>query len=240
MSYRPGPTGWSHENSRGNVDVSQDGLFVRYRGSTGFPDERRRMVGAAKGNAPCPRSGIYYFEFTVVNQGNGGLVGIGMMTEQSRLSDMPGWGKTAKDWGYHGDDGNVIFEGTAYRKATSTANRFGTGDTVGCGVNWNVKDGSIFFTKNGLYLGAPVKKIGDQDLYPAVGLLSAGAEIHANFGQQPFKIDIGTYAHDPEAAEKHAKGFHSGLDSIWGHVKEGMAEGLGEGIGEGIAHGLGA
>lgn len=59
---------------------------------------------------------------------------------------MIGW--EVSSYGYHGDDGNIFCAsgvGKAYGP-TYTLN-----DTVGCGVN--TEDGSVFFTKNGQYLG---------------------------------------------------------------------------------------
>jgi len=43
------------------------------------------------------------------------------------------------------------------------------------------------------YLGAPVKDVPHQDLFPAVGLLSTSAEISTNFGQMQFAFNIAEY-----------------------------------------------
>jgi len=50
-------------------------------------------------------------------------------------------------FGYH-SDGSIHMEGY---KITEYGPTFGEGDTVGCGLDWNV--GSLFFTVNGRKLG---------------------------------------------------------------------------------------
>lgn len=40
---------WSRKECRGNLDVAQDGLSVRYRGSVGYPDERLKNAASVKG-----------------------------------------------------------------------------------------------------------------------------------------------------------------------------------------------
>ena len=59
---------------------------------------------------------------------------------------MPGWVKGS--WGYHGDDGKKYEE---VGKGVPYGPTYGTGDTVGCGVDFT--SGSAFFTKNGEKLG---------------------------------------------------------------------------------------
>ena len=59
---------------------------------------------------------------------------------------MPGWSQGS--WGYHGDDGKMFIGnpiGITYGPT------YGTGDTVGCGVDFMSR--SVFFTKNGEKLG---------------------------------------------------------------------------------------
>ena len=60
---------------------------------------------------------------------------------------LPGWDK--QSYGYHGDDGHSFCSsgtGQAYGPT------FTTGDVIGCGLN--LIDGSCFYTKNGIHLGA--------------------------------------------------------------------------------------
>lgn len=63
---------------------------------------------------------------------------------------MPGW--HGGSWAYHGDDGMFYSEGHGVQYGPL----YGTGDTVGCGVD--NRCGKMFFTKNGVNLGKPLKR----------------------------------------------------------------------------------
>ena len=73
-------------------------------------------------------------------------LGIGVCEERSPLQGMPGW--YPGSWGYHADDGNVFIHDGVGRGYGPT---YSSGDVVGCGMDPCTK--SIFFTKNGRYLG---------------------------------------------------------------------------------------
>jgi hypothetical protein len=70
-------------------------------------------------------------------------------------------------------------------------NEFGpamnTGDVIGCGYIKN--DGSIFFTRNGALLGTAFVGVQGR-LVPLVRMLGPGAQLRANFGQEPFKFKV--------------------------------------------------
>jgi Ran-binding protein 9/10 len=59
---------------------------------------------------------------------------------------MPGEGEFT--WGYHGDDGIAYIEG---HDRLDYGPKFGKGDIVGCGVDWQIE--AYFFTLNGQFLG---------------------------------------------------------------------------------------
>ena len=61
---------------------------------------------------------------------------------------LPGWDS---NWGYHGDDGRS-FTGTGWGARFGPT--YGPGDTVGCGVDF--RDGTVYYTVNGRYLGKSV------------------------------------------------------------------------------------
>jgi hypothetical protein len=69
----------------------------------------------------------------------------GEFTDNSNAA--PGWRVWAA--GYHGDDGNV-FE-NPYLPRCRTDERFGVGDTVGCGIDYEAEE--YFFTCNGRVVG---------------------------------------------------------------------------------------
>ncbi|KAL3673682.1 hypothetical protein V7S43_001380 [Phytophthora oleae] len=101
---------------------------------------------------------------------------------------QPGWNQ--KSFGYHGDDGRFYRQTTRGRLFGP---RFGSNDTVGCGVRRIVSTNQshVFFTSNGQELDRVVE--GDIESqhtswYPAVGVDSYN-EVHVNFGQEPFAHD---------------------------------------------------
>ncbi|KAG0339440.1 hypothetical protein BG000_002128 [Podila horticola] len=96
-----------------------------------------------------------------------------------------GW--EPQSWGYHGDDGNS-FGGCGNGRPFGPV--FTTGDTIGCGVNF--RDMSLFYTKNGAYLGVAFRDL-KGPLYPTVGMRTVGEIVEANFGQQEFLFDIEEY-----------------------------------------------
>ncbi|RLN89102.1 hypothetical protein BBJ28_00006558 [Nothophytophthora sp. Chile5] len=101
---------------------------------------------------------------------------------------QPGWNQ--RSYGYHGDDGRV------YRQTTRGRHfgpRFGTKDTVGCGVRRDMQtaESRVFFTSNGEILtreGESEIECPHASWYPAVGVDSYN-EVRVNFGQEPFAHD---------------------------------------------------
>lgn len=119
-------------------------------------------------------------------------VAVGIATESFHVhSRMPGWDSLS--FGYHGDDGGIFHSSGGMVERFGPT--FGTGDTVGCGIDY-VQQG-IFFTLNGKFLGYGWKNIGTEflhnDLYPVVGI-DTNAVIALNFGtNKPFKYDLSEF-----------------------------------------------
>lgn len=113
-------------------------------------------------------------------------VAIGLASE--RFVDwqdrMPGWDKHS--YGYHGDDGG-IFHGKGHM-IRRFGPRYGTGDTVGCGIDY--ANQSIFFCLNGQFLGYAFEKV-DLSLIPVIGV-DTHIPIGCNFGERPFVFDVST------------------------------------------------
>jgi hypothetical protein len=122
-----------------------------------------------------------------------GCVSVGLSTLSSKLeSNMPGWDEHS--YGYHGDDGRTFHLGK--RSSDDMALPvFGRGDTIGCGIEYRSNGGQIFFVKNGSLLKNSFHSIGKKvlrkGLYPTVGI-DSNCPIHVNFGQVPFKFDLGS------------------------------------------------
>ena len=99
---------------------------------------------------------------------------------------MPGWEQDS--WGYHGDDGHVF---CCSGSKTKYGPKFGTKDTVGCGLNF--RDNTAFFTLNGVYLKVACVEVNKEKLYPMVGLKKLGDRVQVNFGRTKFLFDIDNY-----------------------------------------------
>ncbi|KAK5781331.1 hypothetical protein RI543_001172 [Arxiozyma heterogenica] len=87
-------------------------------------------------------------------------------------------------FGYHGFDGKAF----SILESETFAKPFGINDVIGCGINYI--NGTIFFTKNGNFLGTAFSEFHDIDLVPAIAL-KAGNSIQTNFGLfEEFTFDI--------------------------------------------------
>ncbi|KAF9578098.1 hypothetical protein BGW38_006303, partial [Lunasporangiospora selenospora] len=150
------------------------------------PGEADSDASAIRANRPIPpQCGVYYFEVFIKSKGLKGYIGVGVCTASVVLDRLPGW--EPQSWGYHGDDGNS-FGGCGNGRSFGPV--FTTGDTIGCGVNF--RDMSLFYTKNGVYLGVAFRDL-KGPLYPTVGMRTVGEVIEANFGQREFAFNIEEY-----------------------------------------------
>ncbi|KAL8968226.1 MAG: hypothetical protein Q9183_002563 [Haloplaca sp. 2 TL-2023] len=109
-----------------------------------------------RANHPIPKTRpCFYFEMSIIGSGPLGIMGIGLCRPETDTSGMPGWHPTS--WGYLGDDGMKYHgdEGMKYHKHNGEGLRYSVtyhaNDTIGCGIN--TQTGTVFFTKNGVYLG---------------------------------------------------------------------------------------
>ncbi|KAJ7293880.1 hypothetical protein C8J57DRAFT_40287 [Mycena rebaudengoi] len=176
------PTRWSERYRHELLSISQDGRDITYHGASCSGDKDAAAVRTTQSIPPA--CGIYYYEVDIISKGNKGHISIGFAGKEVRVSRLPGW--EPNSWGYHGDDGCSF---AAERSGTPFGPMFGTGDTIGCGIDFSTYQ--AFFTKNGTLIGSVFKDIGkSSDLYPSIGLRHSGEAVRANFGQEPFKFDI--------------------------------------------------
>lgn len=144
-------------------------------------------AASVRANYPMrSQAGIFYFEVDIVSKGRDGYIGIGFCWQSNLLNRLPGWDDHS--WGYHGDDGHS-FCGSGNGKPYGP--KFGTGDTIGCGINF--QDMSAFYTKNGVHLGTAFQGIQGALLYPCVGFRTPGEQVEVNFGDKEFKFDVEHY-----------------------------------------------
>ncbi|KIM84722.1 hypothetical protein PILCRDRAFT_67832 [Piloderma croceum F 1598] len=176
------PTRWSQEVRCPSLSVSGDGRELTFNGPSSSGDKE---AAAARTDYPIPTAcGIFYYEVEILSKGQKGHISIGFAAGDVKLSRLPGWEKNS--WGYHGDDG---FSFSAEKNGTPYGPKFGTGDVVGCGVDFS--QNKAFYTKDGAFLGNVFDRVGSTTpIYPSVGLRHSGEAIRVNFGHEPFKFNI--------------------------------------------------
>lgn len=178
----PLPSHLSSVDKYKDLDLFNEGLDVKYNGVTG----KELEAASIRSDRPMPaQCGIFYYEVTIIQKHKDCVVAIGFSAAKVSLERLPGW--EAESWGYHGDEGKVFAgaqNGQPYKSG------FGTGDIIGCGVDFN--KGHAFFTKNGLDLGVACSDLDlSTPLFPCIGMKKhSGVFIKANFGASPFSYDI--------------------------------------------------
>ncbi|CAG8595385.1 5644_t:CDS:2, partial [Scutellospora calospora] len=138
------PTHWNSTDCWPYITIiDQEQLKLQYNG----PGITSSDAAAVRTNNPIPPEvGLYYFEITVLDRGENGCIGIGYCNSTVELNILPGWVDDAI--GYHGANGRLSCETGA---GDIFGPCYGTGDTVGCGINFLNME--IFFTKNGINIG---------------------------------------------------------------------------------------
>ncbi|KAI1434285.1 ran-binding protein [Xylaria sp. CBS 124048] len=179
------PTRWNREDKSNSLEVSANGLEVKYNPALRTSREQDHETCAIRADHFMPsQAGIYYFEVTILSKRRDEVsVCVGFISKTVSLARPPGW--EPESWGFHGDDGDIYTGGNVGKKYADTY--FGSGDVVGCGVNF--RTGQAFFTKNGRHLGLAFRDVKGK-LYPAVGMKKPGEAIRVNFGQSPFVFNI--------------------------------------------------
>ncbi|ORX46936.1 hypothetical protein BCR36DRAFT_413878 [Piromyces finnis] len=145
-------------------------------------------IGSVISNCHIPlNQDIYYYEVKIISEKKGsqeiGIGFCGFLDNTSKTDIMPGW--KINSWGYHGDNGNSYNEkgfGTEYGPT------YGGGDIIGCG--YSAINKSIFFTKNGEFLGYIQGTVWNKHLklYPMIGMNEG--KIKINFGNEKFMYNI--------------------------------------------------
>ncbi|CAJ1925672.1 unnamed protein product [Cylindrotheca closterium] len=137
---------------------------------------------------------VAYFEVSILESSSNtqrsprDCVAVGVATESfSCQTRMPGW--DAQSFGYHGDDGGTFHASGAMLERFGPC--FGTGDTVGCGIDYVAR--GIFFTLNGVFLGYGWKQIDSEflenNLFGVVGI-DTNDPVSVNYGNVPFQFNL--------------------------------------------------
>ncbi|KAF0538412.1 SPRY-domain-containing protein [Gigaspora margarita] len=102
------PAKWNINDKSEYLDVEFNGLRVNYKG----PANRWVDSGIVRADHPIPQCVLFYFEVTIIDKGNNGIIGIGFCTrpdkiEPKKLNTMPGWAEILKNrWNKALDMGN--------------------------------------------------------------------------------------------------------------------------------------
>ncbi|KAI1126079.1 ankyrin repeat-containing domain protein [Nemania abortiva] len=146
------PNHWpSKADLSGPGSLSLDGNQVHFLGASA------RSVRTDHPFPPVGISGVhYYFEIEIQPKDEKSLispaVGIGLCGEYIDIGcGFTGWTVVPPSTGYHGDDGSLYESSSDYEPVIQTGKKFGGGDTVGCGIDWD-KD-SVYYTLNGVLVG---------------------------------------------------------------------------------------
>lgn len=179
------PTGFSDSDKADNLRCYGDGLHIEYKG----PGKEEKDAASIRTDFPIPNTALalYYFEITIVDQGETGRIGVGLCNRDVKLGKMPGW--DTGSYAYHGDDG-LLFKQMGHT-GENYGPKYGTDDVIGC--CWDHVDRAVFFTKNGKHLGPAFHGLTGV-LYPTVGMQSTSGRVRANFGRDRFVYDIEAHA----------------------------------------------
>ncbi|CAH8660601.1 unnamed protein product [Schistosoma guineensis] len=141
-----------------------------------------------KADHPIPVScSVYYFEITVNVKSRSGLLALGVCSSRSSTNEWPGMEFTS--YGYHSNSGTIYHNS---KELPISAPSFGESDIIGCGVNF--VNNSVFFTKNGVFVG-PIsagKKL-PHPVYPCIAFACPNCHVSVNFGHHKFAYNIGQY-----------------------------------------------
>lgn len=147
---------WVHHDAAtaATVELSDEGVKIRYTAAT------KCCVCTDK---PLPAGlDCFYYEVTShallgeEGQSTYPIMALGFCTFGAQSYQFPGWPpkytmQSGQSWAYHGDDG-FICAGTFDRPRFG--DKYGPGDTVGCGVNLETQ--KIWFTRSGRSLTSSI------------------------------------------------------------------------------------
>ena len=143
----------------------------------------------------------------IIDAGPSRGMGVGIGDDLTPSHSIPGWNRGGHTVGFHADNGLKYFRmghGQPYRDSC-----FKDGDTIGCG--YDVASRSVFFTKNGQFLGVAFSEIPHFKFYPMVGSLEK-CKVCFNFGKKPFMFDFDYfYVAQGDTLREQAKEVRAGL-----------------------------
>ncbi|GAM26086.1 hypothetical protein SAMD00019534_092610 [Acytostelium subglobosum LB1] len=161
---------WDTRKTNGQIIKVEDNLNISYI------SPHSGQIGIARASVGFSNS-FNYFEILIT--GKEGKICFGLSSGEHPLDVFPGFAQGS--YGYYCD--GKVYLGNA--TPTNYGQPFSSGDLVGCGVDNNK---SLYFTKNGVYLGTACKKVHVSGHLPTVGMQSAGESIVGYFAP-PFRYN---------------------------------------------------
>jgi len=181
------PDEWSCEDKGAKIKILHPNI-LRFVGN----EKIHNMIRTTE---PVPNTvKSFYFEAKILDSGSNKIIVIGFTQSdpETRSGCLPGWAKyPTLGIGYHGDDGGICFKSST--KHLQVAEKFETGDTVGCFLYQNSLHGmevtQVQFTKNGEKVLDPMV-IENGEWHPTIGMASPFSSVLTNFGERPFAFDL--------------------------------------------------
>ncbi|VDO15209.1 unnamed protein product [Rodentolepis nana] len=193
------PASWRRKEYQSSFKISPSGLSVTriaetappFSGTSRNPNEEPNILEGTstsviiKSDNPVPfNTGIYYYETEICAVKSKCLIVIGFSTKN--ISRLTVWDSSC----YGLDNSGALFHSSP--DTVICPNGFKEKDIIGCGVNFITN--SLFFTKNGQFLGngfeGVVSILGTSEVYPVILMTGLQTRILTNFGEQPFVYPI--------------------------------------------------
>ena len=174
---------WKWSNVDKGKDILYDGMKVTHKGE-GY-DYNWSLIRTEQ--CITEEMDHVYFEVTVIDQYQWGNITIGFSKASPDTKDGEEPGKFNGSFGYK-NWGTINVNGHTLKEVE----KFGTGDTIGCGVHRMIVNETTFlrfyFTKNGEKIEVSGYVEGSE-YCPTIGMYQNGV-VKCNFGEKAFKFNV--------------------------------------------------
>ncbi len=219
-------TGTEENKKEEFLKFSDDGLAIHAVSYNKFgsvtPRQPESVTFLLKSNNYVPYNcGIFYFEVKINSDIKHYNFSIGFAKSSSvyvskvdpsqvnsdiSFDELPGVAEFT--YGFNGQLGTVSYFNTGSKQYGT---KFGSNDIIGCGINFY--DDTIFYTKNGQYLGVAFEDVDCEYAVPIIGFNSSYDEGHAKSQLNSVRsLTNSVYLNRPQ--EDAAPGFQSFGDSL--------------------------
>nr|CDS26877.1 ran binding protein 9 [Hymenolepis microstoma] len=189
------PSSWRRKEYQSAFKLAPSGLAVTRVAQAATPfivlgrsaDEQNDSLEASpafpiiKSDHPVPfNTGVYYYETEICALKSECVIVIGFSTKNTPKSIV--WDSSC----YGLDNSGALYHSSP--DIVLCPNGFKENDIIGCGVNFITN--SLFFTKNGQFLGNAFEGVvpiyGNSEVHPVILMSGLQSKILTNFGEEPF------------------------------------------------------